>query len=67
MIALEPIKDDDFDTIEDLQSLADQQATPIIICTKKAWNKYESLLFTPEELNGFLAQDGTDRKGTETL
>lgn len=54
IVFAEPIEEKQFDDLETFGRLADIQGLQIIIVTRAAWSKYESLLFTPEELNKML-------------
>lgn len=50
LIPPEPISASEFETVEELGDLVESQGLPFGLLTKEAWHKYESMLFTPEEL-----------------
>lgn len=48
MIVVKPIDAPDFDTLEELSVLIDQQDRPETIITQAAWDKYEGLVEPPD-------------------
>ncbi len=61
------LREEDFDSLEDLRRLQESfdnhkyceesKNFSSILTTKEAWHKYESMLFSPEELNGMMKFD----------
>lgn len=58
VVQTSPIGSTDFDTLQEFGREVQEQNLPIIVVTPAAWEKYNSLLFTPEEL----ARLGNDEK-----
>lgn len=54
IIAPKIISADDFDSLDSFGRLADEQGLSLIVVTPRAWSKYESFLFSLDELQNMV-------------